>query len=168
MKKIWLLLGMAVLLFGCAKQERQERPIQTEMPKEEVPDPMVEVEGAMAFAKVGADIEAPAGAEDAKYFIIADRVAEIRFTRNDVQYSYRASQMEGDLTGIEEEPQDLEGVKATVGNLEIPIQTAGSNYLALWKWGDITYSLIAREPADAAVMKSLAEELARDTMPAQL
>lgn len=168
MKRVWLLLGMAVLLIGCAKEEIQERQIKRETPKEEAPDPITEVEGATAFAKVGADIEAPAGAEDAKYFIIADRIAEIRFTRNEVLYSYRASRTEGNLTGTEEEPRDVEGVKAAVGNYEIPIQTVGGNYLALWKWGEIAYGLIAREPVDAAVMKSLTEELARDTMPAQL
>ncbi len=168
MKKIWLPLAMAILLLGCAKQENQERLIRPETPKEEVSDPVTEVEGAKAFAKVGADIEAPAGAEDAKYFIIADRVAEIQFMQNGVQYSYRAARTEENVTGMQTETQELEDAKAVVGSCEIPIQIAGNSYVAIWKWGEISYGLIARDSADGNVMKSLVEELARDTMPEQL
>ncbi len=164
MRKIWLLLGMAVLLSGCAKEDS----IKPETRREEVPDPMVEVEGAQAFAKVGADIEAPAGAEDAKYFMIADQIAEIQFTQNGVQYSYRAARAKENVTGMQTETQELEDVKAVVGSCEIPIQIAGSSYVAIWKWGEISYGLITRDSVDGGVMKSLVEELARETMPAQL
>lgn len=168
MKKIWLLLGVAVLLLGCAKQENQKGPVRPEATKEEVPDPMTEVEGAQAFAKVGADIEAPAGAEDARYYIIAERIAEIQFMQNGVQYSYRAARTEENVTGMRTETQELEDARAVVGSREIPIQIAGNSYVAIWRWGDISYGLIARDSADGNVMKSLVEELARDTMPAQV
>lgn len=168
MKKYWLsgALAVFVLFGGCASQER-DGYIEPKVQKEEIPDPRVEVEGTGAFAKVGADIETPAGAENARYFIISERIAEITFDRNEIQYSYRASQFEEDLTGIQD-AQELEGVQAMVGSYAIPIRTAQDGYLAVWKWGGISYSLTADNQAEEGIVKSLVEELARETMPAQI
>ena len=98
MKKWWILAGILVLLGGCSQVEHKS----AEMEREETPplDPAVEVEGIEAFARLGADIDVPAGAENAKYYIISDRIAEIQFSQNGVQYSYRASQMD-EATGVQ-------------------------------------------------------------------
>lgn len=165
MKKWWILAGILVLLGGCSQVEHKS----AEMEREETPplDPAVEVEGIEAFARLGADIDVPAGAENAKYYIISDRIAEIQFSQNGVQYSYRASQMD-EATGVQGEPQEVEDVQAVAGSQVIPIQKMDSGYVALWKWGELTYSLIAEDSADVGMVRSLAEELARETMPAVL
>ena len=81
MRKLCLLLGMLVLLGGCSSLNDSEPEIK----REEIPDPLVEVEGTQAFARVGADIEAPVGAENARYYIISERIAEIQFSQNGVE-----------------------------------------------------------------------------------
>ena len=96
MGRCWLMLLVIFLLGGCVPDEPVRPKAQREEEKE-TPDPVVEVEGIWAFAGVGADIEAPVGAENARYFIVGDAVAEIRFVRNDVAYSYKASKSEADL-----------------------------------------------------------------------
>lgn len=171
MKKYWLLgmLAVSVLFGGCASEE-WEGYVEPKGQKENVSDSKVskvEVEGNGAFTKVGADIETPAGAENARYFIISERIAEITFDRNEVQYSYRASQLEEDLTGIQD-AQALEDTEAMVGSYTIPIRVSDSSYLAVWKWGGISYSLTADNQAEEGIVKSLVEELARETMPAQI
>lgn len=166
MKKWWLLLGMLVLLGGCSSVGTMEP--KTERAETPTPAPFVEVEGIQAFARVGADIDVPAGAENAKYYIISDEIAEIQFNQNGVQYSYRASQVVEDVAGVQGEIQEVEDVQAAAGSQVIPIQKAGSSYLAVWKWGQVAYSLVTDDPVDVGMMRSLAEELARETMPAQI
>ena len=55
MRKFCLLLGMLVLLGGCSSVNDSGPEIKREV----IPDPLVEVEGTQAFARVGADIECP-------------------------------------------------------------------------------------------------------------
>lgn len=170
--KRYCLLGILVasVLFGGCASKQWEDYAESKGQKKSVSDSKiskVEVEGTGTFAKVGADIETPAGAENARYFIISERIAEITFDRNDVQYSYRASQLEEDLTSIQD-AQVLEDTEAMVGSYVIPIQVSDSGYLAVWKWGGISYSLTADNGAEQGIMKSLVEELARETMPAQI
>lgn len=167
MDKRWLLLVIIFLLSGCASEDPVKPEIQKEERKE-LPDPAVEVEGVWAFAGVGADIEVPVGAENAKYFIISDKIAEIQFTRNGVPYSYRASQSEEDLIDMQSKAQDVEGLQAVIGDHVIPIQEAEDGFIAVWKWGGIFYSLSAKEQVDGGIMRALVEELGRETMPSQV
>lgn len=167
MDKRWLLLAIIFLLSGCASEDPVKPEIQKEE-REEIPDPTVEVEGVWAFAGVGADIEVPVGAENARYFIISDKIAEIQFTRNGVPYSYRASQFEDDLTGIQSQVQEVEGLQAVIGDHVIPIQEADGRLIAVWRWGQISYSLSAQEQVDGGIMRTFVEELGRETMPSQV
>ncbi len=170
MKRYLLSLLAVVLLSGCTPDDPAEPETRPEVQKEEreeVPDPTVEVEGTWAFAEMGADIEAPVGAENARYFIVSDRIAEIQFTRNDVPYRYQASQKE-DLAGLSQGTQEAEGLEAMVGSSAIPIEGSGGRFSAAWRWGGTSYRLIADEQVDGQIMKSLVEELARETMPASV
>lgn len=164
MRKFCLLLGMLVLLGGCSSVNDSG----SEITMEQVPDPLVEVEGTQAFARVGADIEAPVGAENARYYIISERIAKIQFSQNGVEYSYQASQDEGLLGGVQEMTQEQDGVQAVVGEVSIPIQAEGDSRVAVWRWGSMCYRLTADDPVDEGIMKALVEELARETMPAQI
>ena len=71
------------------------------------------------------------------------------------------------MTGIQD-AQALEDTEAMVGSYTIPIRVSDSSYLAVWKWGGISYSLTADNQAEEGIVKSLVEELARETMPAQI
>lgn len=167
MDKRWLLLTLVFLLAGCAPKDPVGSEIQREEQKE-TPEPAVEVGGTWAFAEVGADIEVPVGAENAKYFIISDKVAEIQFTRNGVPYSYRASKLEDDLVDMQSEAQEVEGQQAVIGDHTIPVQEADGRFFAVWKWGGVFYSLAAKEQVDGGIMRSLVEELGRETMPSRV
>ena len=164
MRKLCLLLGMLVLLGGCSSLNDSEPEIK----REEIPDPLVEVEGTQAFARVGADIEAPVGAENARYYIISERVAEIQFSQYGVEYCYQASQDEEPGGNSQEDAREQESVQAVVGDVSIPIQTQGDSHLAVWRWGSMCYRLESDDPVDEGIMKALVEELARETMPAQI
>lgn len=173
MKRYLVSLLAVVLLSGCTPDDPDEPGIRPEIQKEEreeVPDPTVEVEGTWAFAEVGADIEAPVGAENARYFIVSDRIAEIQFTRNDVPYRYQASQEEDltDFSGGGQKTREAEGLQAVVGSSVIPIQGSGDRLFAVWRWGGTSYRLIADGQVDGGIMKSLVEELARETMPSRV
>lgn len=160
MRKICLLLGIIVLLGGCSSEES----IGSTGKHEEVSNFSVEVEGTQAFARVGAEIEVPVGAENARYYIISGQIAEIQFSLDGVQYNYQASQNGEAVTDV----QDQESVQAVVGDVLIPIQISDGRHLAAWKWGAVWYRLATDDPVDEGIMKSLVEELARETMPGQV
>lgn len=166
MKKWWMLLGILILMGGCSQGEHTETAAKKEVVP--TPDPAVEVEGIQAFARLGADIDVPAGAENAKYYIISDQTAEIQFTQNGGQYSYRASRTVDEAANGQGELQEVEDVQAVAGSQVIPIHKTDTGYLVLWKWGEVTYSLEAGDSVDVGMVRSLAEELARETMPAAL
>lgn len=172
LKRYLVSLLAVVLLSGCTPDDPDgsgTRPEIRKEEREEVPDPTVEVEGTWAFAEVGADIEAPVGAENARYFIVSDRIAEIQFTRNDVPYRYQASQEDlSGLSGEGEKAWETDGPQAVVGSSVIPIQGSGDGLFAVWRWGGTSYCLIADGQVDGGIMKSLVEELARETMPSRV
>lgn len=157
MKKFMLLVLMmltAGMLAGCSQEEN----------KVEVPNPMVEVDGSEAFKKVGAQIEVPAGAVDAKFFIIDDEVAEIQFRFHDAEYSYRASSLAEDISGVHAE---MDGDKrlsvATTGRNLVVETTAEGGRLAEWEWEPVSYSLYTADEVEDDEISSLVKELVTET-----
>lgn len=144
----------AGLLAGCSQQES----------KVEVPNPMVEVDGSEAFEKVGAQIEVPAGAVDAKFFIINDEIAEIQFHFHDAEYSYRASSLAEDISGVylEMDGDKRLSVSTTGRNLPVETTTEGGR-LAEWEWEPVSYSLYTADEVEDDEISSLVKELVTDT-----
>lgn len=155
-KLVWIVsAALAVgMLAGCAQQEN----------KVEVPNPMVEVDGSEAFEKVGAQIEVPAGAVDAKFFIINDEIAEIQFRFHDAEYSYRASSLAEDISGVS---MDMDANKrlslSTTGRNLFIETTAEGGRLAEWEWEPVSYSLYTADEVEDEEIKSLVKELVVDT-----
>lgn len=151
---IVMLTGLMLAITGCAAQEK----------KTEVPNPMVEVEGSDAFQKVGANIETPAGGEDSKYYIINDKIAEIQFGFNGAVYSYRASGLQDDISGVKDSDVDGKEAEVTVGMEDITIETlSGGGRLAQWDWDEVEYSLYTPDEVEDDVIRSLVKQLATET-----
>ena len=82
MKKIVAIMTacvMALMCAGCgaAKTEATEETVA-------LPNPMVEVTADELMDKLGLSFNVPDGAEDVKYFVINNEMAEMRFTYNTV------------------------------------------------------------------------------------
>lgn len=175
-KKIWIcsVLVFAVLCSGCAGATAGEpsgetsagvrKPTPKPEKKEEIENPMEEVESAAAFEKLGANIEVPAGAKDARYYIVNDEIAEIQFVFNDAVYSYRASIEEEDLSGVCDEAAEGKDSKFTVGEKEIVIEMMeNGGYLTQWEYEPVHYSLYTADEVEEAVIQALVREMVLDT-----
>lgn len=164
MRKILQLTFIFILalgtLVGCAKRQEEIK---------EVSNPMKEVEGNQAFREVGAYIEVPAGAQDSKYYIVNEEIAEIIFVFNDAEYSYRSSNKTEDLTGETAELE--EGQSRTVlgnKNQEATVQMdVQGGQLALWQYEDNYYSLYTEDEVPTEVFDSLCRELITDSISQQ-
>lgn len=152
---IIILTGLMIFITGCAAAKEN---------KTEIPNPMVEVEGSEAFQEVGANIEAPAGAENSKYYIINDEVAEIQFQFNEAWYSYRASGLRDDISGVYDTPVDGKEIELTVGTKDIDIEALSEGgRLAEWGWEPVEYSLYTADDVEDDVVRSLVKQLATET-----
>lgn len=78
--------------------------VKTESDNQEfvqIGSPITEVSGSSDIKEqLGIDIEAPQEAENTEYFIIDDQIADIRFVYNDKSYYIRASDQQGDFSGL--------------------------------------------------------------------
>ena len=67
----------------------------------QIGSPITEVSGAADIKEqLGIDIETPQGSENAEYFIIDGQIADISFVYNDKNYYIRASDQQGDFSGL--------------------------------------------------------------------
>ncbi len=150
-----------------------QEPSPTAEPLVGIPNPIKEVDGAASLEQVGASIEAPEGAENARYFVIDSepKLAEIQFTLDGVEYNYRAAVTSEDITGVYNEfnaPKELEvesdGLKTAITLKEAVTKDCR---VAVWKWNEISYSLTTSGQIGAEAFEALAKTLATATVPAQ-
>lgn len=153
---IFLAMTALFLLAGCISGTEQSR---------EISNPMREVEGKQEFEKVGVYIEVPAGAQDARYYIVNDEIAEIQFTFNGAKYSYRSSGETEDLTGLSEELEPDRTVEENRGEklkAEISVGAQGAQ-LAQWEREGNYFSLYTEDEVESEVFDSLCKELVGDS-----
>ena len=168
-------LAAAVLLtaaaaVGCAGQTKETTPAQTEstaaLQTSEaagIPNPMEEAKDANAFEKLGIHMVVPEEATDVQYYTINGEVADIRFTMDEVNYTWRASNTAEDFAGIferfKDNPSTLEYDYGT-GKLEALVKTTESGgRLAEWTWGDTVYTLYTSQAVEDDVVNAVVLKL---------
>ena len=165
MKKIALLLACTLFILPCLTACGKPAEEKTTG----MPNPMVSVEGAKDFEGIGLVLNAPEGAADIKYYIIDKTLAHIDFKLADKNYIYRCAKTTDDITGVYDEfKAEPISQKVQVGEntAEITIKTtADSARLATWVWGDISYSLFARDGMTDDEIKALSKTLAESDCP---
>lgn len=125
----------------------------------EIINPVVEQDSAKALADIGLPIDAPKDAKDVKYFIIDGDLAQVTFTLNGEQYTYRASKSEEDNSGVYAEYTKTD--KVAVGDINVFIKTVADEggYVAIWNRAGTQYSLSLLEKSDAAAFTALIKTL---------
>lgn len=163
MKKTLFIIFALVLtaaLYGC-------KPATPPEPQAGLPNPIVEVEDASDFEKLGVSIDAPEGATDVRYSIISDKLAQVDFTLDGASYTYRAA-----IT--EDEEEDISGVYETfdeesaisVDGLDwyaiivIKSNEAGKGALASWQYLPAQFTLYTPDSVDSETITNLATLLA--------
>ncbi len=124
---------------------------------EQLPNPVVEVEGSAAFSALGCFITVPSGATDARYAIIADEIAQIQFTLERRAYTYRAANTAEDISGVYETFDAAETV--SLGDASARVETIGggaNGALAAWSAGETRYTLYTPDATDASTIGALA------------
>ncbi|MBQ9827143.1 MAG: hypothetical protein IJM62_00510 [Lachnospiraceae bacterium] len=151
MKKLAALLiasAMMLSLAACAENKEKENM--------QIPNPLVKVEDAAAFEKLGIEMDAPEGAEEVVYTIISDEIADITFKTGGKEYTLRAAKTKEDISGLYgdvTETKQLDGAELTT------IASGDETYCKI-VWGDdIQYCLTntdgAGEEAVIAVYNSI-------------
>lgn len=178
-KKIWChavlasVIALSIMSAGCAK--KQEQPVETTVAETSAPaqsepentalsNPMAEVDSVLAFEKIGVHMVLPEDVAEPAYFIINGEVADVRFSLNDVAYTYRASDTAEDFAGIFERfTEDVMTETCGSGEQQTQIEiktTESGGRLAAWEWGSTKYSLYTSSPVSDADIRDLAFSLA--------
>ncbi|MGI6070528.1 MAG: hypothetical protein ACOYBE_08880 [Blautia sp.] len=158
-------LVAACLLSGCTGTEKKQEVTNE---KGEAVNSLEEVKDSKVFADLGAEIEVPMGAENAKYYVVDKKIAEIQFVFYDADYVYRGSRSSGDISGKKEEFQDAKertvAVKNTKPETEVTVKTNGDGArLGIWTLEDgSSYSLYTEGDMEDAAFDSLCKELVKE------
>ena len=123
-------------------------PTDTLTPQQTNP---VEEADAAALAAAGLPLEAPFGSENVSYSLIDGKTAQVQFTLNGVDYTFRGTREEGDVAGVYGEIQSEETL-AACGDVYSQTTTyrtfTDGGKLALWDSADVHCSLYAAAPDD--------------------
>lgn len=167
------LFAFAALLAvsGCARTVPPTEPIAApiespaQSPNIGMPNPVVEVESAKDFEALNVKIDAPEGATDVSYRIIADKIAEITFTLDGATYTYRSANTgtEEDISGVYTEFDERSDI--SVDGLDwyaiININTnQDAGALATWQYLPVQFSLYTEDKVDVEAFTNLATDLA--------
>ncbi len=120
----------------------------------QLPNPVVEVDGAADFSDLGFIITPHQQADSAVYSIIGGTLAQIVFTLDGQTFTYRAEQTTQDISGVYETfdplPQslDLAGPGFEVTVLVRTIDSGARGALAEWEYEDIRYSFYTPDKTD--------------------
>jgi hypothetical protein len=132
-----------------------------------IPNPIVEVSDASAFDELGLPIDAPEGAENVRYSIISGEIAQVNFTLDGADYTYRAANSEEDISGVYETFDDVEKSIEADGedwSASITVKTVkdGDGALATWRYGSVQFSLYTPDEVSADAMGAVATQLAKN------
>ncbi len=166
-----LTLALALPLAGCTLISRlvieaneTPAPEQTEA-GDQIPNPMLPVDDASAFSILGITMDAPDGATDAAYFIINESLAQVSFTFEGYDYTYRASATQSDISGVYDTFTDAFTISVQTAEaiFDATVQNAAAGgRLAAWSQGGVNYTLwCALAPDDAALKACVLGVLAK-------
>ncbi len=135
-------LALTVIFAGCAGEGPQPRSGGSA----QTPNPVVEYDDASAFETLGVSIDAPEDASEAGYSIIGGALAQVKFTLDGSEYTYRAQKTDEDISGVYETFEDGQThLDATFkdGCIGIDIKSVKDSdaKLATWSVNGINFSL---------------------------
>ena len=161
MKKILSVVIALVLIFvfaSCKKavdaqsssatptDQATAAPETTPEQQAQIPNPIVEVDGAADFSDLGFIITPYQQADTASYSIIDKKIAQIIFAFEGKTYTYRGAVTTDDISGVYQTfdplPQslDLEGPGFKVNLVVKTIDGGEKGALAEWSYEDVRYS----------------------------
>lgn len=119
--------------------------------------PIVDVSGAQEFERLGFTIDAPDGAGNVSYQILDGKIAQVLFSLDGREYTYRAAGLDGDFSGANGEPAGSAALDAEYGAVLDRLSPA--IWRAHWSRGSISFYLVNADGADektvTAVVKTL-------------
>lgn len=119
--------------------------------------PIGDVSGAQDFEALGFTIDAPEGAENISYCILDGQIAQVVFSLDGQEYTYRAGKLDGDFSGASGE---------AVGSVSLDAEydavldcLSPDMWRAHWVKGSVNYYLANFDGADEEDIKNTAQVL---------
>lgn len=135
-------------------------PAEQDPPPVMAGSPIQDVSGAQDFETLGFTIDAPNGAEHISYCILDGEIAQVSFSLEGYQYTYRAAMLDGDFSGTNGEAIGSISLDAKYDAVldRLPLGV----WRAHWNRDGISFYLTSGNGADekavTAVVKALLEK----------
>ena len=161
-------LAVAAALAGCAAQKPETPSQPSESQNAQISNPIVQYDDASAFESLGIAIDAPKNADGVSYSIIGGELAQVKFTVDGSDYTYRAQKTDEDISGLyvefEDESVHLDATydKGCVG-VDIKSVKDSEGKLAVWKLDGTMFALYT-ESASTEAIQSVAMQLVEAQM----
>ena len=124
-----------------------------------VPNPIEEVDSVEDFEAIGVTkIHAPIKAENVKYSVIDNTIAQIEFEYKGNAYCLRASKEEEDIAGLYGETVAEKDISSH-GKLTQIADGENNYYKAEWKRGEVNYTLTNTDGAENYMFIEVYEEV---------
>jgi len=124
-------------------------------------NPLKEVNGPAGFLPLGVVIDAPAGAENVRYTVIADAIAEVQFSHSGCGFTLRAAKADGDISGVYLDFVKTEEWLFKGNGLAAEVSTAADGaVLVLWKLNGVSYSLFTPNAPTPAALSAIVSSIA--------
>lgn len=134
--------------------------VKTESENQEfvqIGSPITEVSGAADIKEqLGIDIDAPQGAENAEYFIIDDQIADICFVYNNKNYYIRASDQQGDFSGLSADVVSEDQIDAENNATIYTLSSSDETYRKIeWSDGKFRYMLFSADDVNDTDIRTI-------------
>lgn len=111
-------------------------------------NPFVEIDNADTFKEIGITFEAPAEASDISYTIIDEQIASIHFVMNGKNFEARASEKNGDFSGLTGKQLEIKNIDAKNNAILYKINGDFETYYKVtWTNGKVNYCLYGTDGA---------------------
>lgn len=157
MKKI-IAIAVCILFAFTTVACTADSPSDSDGQQAQIPNPVVEQKSAAAFEALGITIDAPDGAENIVYSIIGGELAEVRFTYGGNDYTYRASTVSDDISGVYDTFSPAFTLDILYGEYGLPVSAeadsgAEGGSLVTWAEDGVNYSLYTASAVSEAALR---------------
>ena len=159
-RRLFAIITVLLLLLtaGCGAKKQ---------PQAQVINPIQTVNGAEDFQNtLGIYLSVPEKGENPSYSIISGQIAQIRYTRQEKDFTLRCAETTEDISGVYGPfiPYDSMGILIEYGSELFTVRTkfpTDGGALALWQIGDYSYSLFTADETEPSAFDDYAAGIAR-------
>ena len=148
---------LCLIIFGATRLIPWSTPGGNDV---QIANPFAEVDSAENFKSIAISLDAPDDAENVRYAIIDNEIADVQFELGGAGFTARASVQSGDFSGLNGSEEELETIDAAYNAVLSVVHIDSEDiYKVTWTSGKANYCLCAASGVGPEQIKSAYEAI---------